>query len=886
MHSGHRRSRPSLAAGLAVLLFVAGGVSIGVAGAVPSTDPSVPQEPFLCTTEFNMLGQPIVDNQDMEGTPVYPEDAGGNPDRTQEPIGWSKNCQADTVVEYGYRDTSGAVKSLPIGTTTLPADIAMIPVSELRGTDQMDLGGVTEIPFIYRYERGTLPQNRFVYSIAMLAPFSEVSDPASGASTDLWNGRLLFFFGGGVAIGHSQGGLSGTDSQSYEALRLGHAVVYSSGTRMNVHYNLMLAARTAVELKGLFVEEYGDPVYTVGIGASGGSIQQFHLAQNDPDVLDALIPMYSYPDMTTQTIHVGDCEMLEYYMDVTDGSNPRWADWDDRQIIQGMHTIEGFTSSWQARAGNSGSSECIEGWRGLTPLVLNPTFPAPDKLGDVIGPFVDEITDKAIAKLMDPNAPAVYPDDFPDLGRVLRTYEDPSQWVEWTHWEDTAEVYGVGDDGFARVPWDNVGVQYGLRAVAQGQITPAEFLKLNAEIGSWTDTADMVPEDCDMIGALAGSDFALLGSIVGLCSGNDADWYSSGNMRLGLDANGVAPRHEGDIVAMQNAYSSGLVFSGNTARDIPILETRPYLEDELNMHNSQQSFVIRDRIRAAQGDDANHVIWFQDARPSMSDAAESDYVSRMLVTMDDWMANVMANPSSSAADNRPNAAVDSCFATDGSLIAAGNGVWDGAEQMILTGAGAWKGTAPDTVTDPDTGSEITLGECTKVFPLYSTSRVVAGGPLAENIYKCQLKPVARAIADGDYGDWEPSASEVTRLEEIFADGVCDYSVMGVGMPGWVPPEPDPEPVPPVIPPVVDIEPVAPPGDEVPAPVEPTDTGTVVDLGGTSAPLPAAQGPSRALRSGELPRTGSRSGDLVALGVALIVAGAGVELARRRRLRSV
>ena len=26
--------------------------------------------------------------------------------------------------------------------------------------------------------------------------------------------------------------------------------------------------------------------------------------------------------MVTQTIHVGDCELLEYYMDVTDAANP------------------------------------------------------------------------------------------------------------------------------------------------------------------------------------------------------------------------------------------------------------------------------------------------------------------------------------------------------------------------------------------------------------------------------------------------------------------------------------------------------------------------------------------------------------------------------------
>src|SRR5665809_28266 len=95
----------------------------------------------------------------------------------------------------------------------------------------------------------------------------------------------------------------------------------------------MLGGQTAVEAKGLFVAEHGEPQYTVGIGGSGGGIQQYVYAQNHPELLDALIPQYSYPDMSTQTIHVGDCELLEHYMDVVDADNPRWDDWDQRKLL-------------------------------------------------------------------------------------------------------------------------------------------------------------------------------------------------------------------------------------------------------------------------------------------------------------------------------------------------------------------------------------------------------------------------------------------------------------------------------------------------------------------------------------------------------------------------
>ena len=36
--------------------------------------------------------------------------------------------------------------------------------------------------------------------------------------------------------------------------------------------------------------------------------------------------------MVTQTIHVGDCELLEYYMDVTDAANPKWQNWENRTL--------------------------------------------------------------------------------------------------------------------------------------------------------------------------------------------------------------------------------------------------------------------------------------------------------------------------------------------------------------------------------------------------------------------------------------------------------------------------------------------------------------------------------------------------------------------------
>jgi uncharacterized tannase-like protein DUF6351 len=220
--------------------------------------------------------------------------------------GWSRDCSARTVVDFLYRTTGGAWRALPAKAAPRPADMATTTTLDGKTAD-----------FVVRRERGTI--NRFLYSSTMLAPAGAAAD-----DTSLWNRRLVYAFDGGVAIGHSHGTLGGS-SVDPDLLALGYAIVHSSGTRTSVHYNLQLGGETALMTKERFVERYGVPRYTVGVGGSGGAIQQYVYGRNHPGLLDAGIPVQSYPDMTTQTIHVGDCELLEYYMDVTDAANPKCA---------------------------------------------------------------------------------------------------------------------------------------------------------------------------------------------------------------------------------------------------------------------------------------------------------------------------------------------------------------------------------------------------------------------------------------------------------------------------------------------------------------------------------------------------------------------------------
>ena len=95
-----------------------------------------------------------------------------------------------------------------------------------------------------------------------------------------------------------------------------------------------------------------------------------------------------------------------------------------------------------------GSSECIPAWRGLTPLAMNPLYgQAPNQ------------------------------QNYEPLSDIAA--------IRWTHYDDLRNIYGVDASGAARVTWDNVGVQYGLRSLKEGKITPAEFLHLNWNVGGW-----------------------------------------------------------------------------------------------------------------------------------------------------------------------------------------------------------------------------------------------------------------------------------------------------------------------------------------------------------------------------------------------------------------
>ena len=644
-------------------------IQLGEVGPSTSLYSGANQYPFYCMTLNSDLGQPVVDNQLGYGVPVYESIK-----NKEVIIGYSKDCGVKAKLSY----------------YTLAADGSFNKVEEASKVNTP----------LFRVEQGSI--NRFIYTLIMPISADEIGDRFAKSQ---WNKRLIYQFNGGSGIGYRQGRQlpARVMERQKDQLLAGYAVISSSGNRTSYTYNMLLAEDTARRVKKQFISLYGEPLYTVGIGGSGGGLAQYLIGQNSTGILDGLIPLYSYPDMITQTTYALDCDLLNNYFTFRADNRADWNDWNRRRLIEGMNAINDFPQRAgflqpvnQLMAGfvpslPKGNSECINGYFGLSSFINNP------KQG-----FIRDFFHPKVVKQ-----------------------------VNWSYWQDMADIFGRDQQGFGLSTWDNVGVQYGLNALKNEEISIDEFLDINAKIGSWKPQAKMEKEK---IATPFGRKLPL--------------WLSLwGNQNISETEQGVAARHQGSLAAMEAAYRSGQVFIGDVT--LPIIDVRHYLEDDLDMHHISASFYSRLRIQRQNGHADNHVIWIshKDHNP----------VNSAFDVMDDWLLTAKSYSDGGVLKAKPLQLQDACFSETGEIIAQGAHVWDGD----------W--------------NQKQQGSCQKVFPMYSTSRIESGGNWAGDMFKCPLMPVEKAIEKGIYGDIN-MVPVVAELNRIFPNGVCDYSFVDLGRP--------------------------------------------------------------------------------------------------------
>jgi hypothetical protein len=269
-----------------------------------------------------------------------------------------------------------------------------------------------------------------------------------------------------------------------------------------------------------------------------------------------------------------------------------------------------------------------------------------------------------------------------------------------TIWDTNAATFGRDPaTGYARTALDGVGVQYGLQALNEGKISKQEFLDLNRKIG-------------------------------------------------GYDRDGVprAERSVADLEAVRLAYAAGRINSGaGSLGSIPILHYRSYNDGLGDIHDRLRDFVIRERVRKANGNSDNEAFWVY---PNGNRPLAAKVTGEAIDTMSQWLDTLHKDNSSASAHDRvvhakPAKAIDGCWAADGTRI-----------------------DEPNTFNGP--------GKCNEMYPVHKNPRLVAGAPLSDDINKCQLRPLSAPDYKVSFTD-----PEMAQLRGIFPGGVCDYSKPGV-----------------------------------------------------------------------------------------------------------
>jgi hypothetical protein len=544
-------------------------------------------------------------------------------------------CVAPTRYDWFYRTTAGQFA---------PYDPAN-PPTNLAQTTTID--GET-VDYIVRVESGTI--NQSIYRIAIIDdPANPTGGPWSAGGTspgDGWNGKLVWPFGGGCGPGFRSGNNTVTSALQNTPLSLGFAVAFGTRNTLGTGCNDIVSAETVAMIKERFIEQYGLPRFTIGTGGSGGAMQQRLIVQNYPGLLDAITPGISYADLVSILPDVVDCGLLNRYFDANAATWP----------TAKRAAVDGYAVN------AAGTNTTCRSWNGFATIWSTPSTG--------FNPVVP------VALRYDP-------------------VTNPTG-ARGTFWDGIVNAFGKDPStGFARNAYDNVGIQYGLNALNEGEITVDEFLDLNENVGG-----------------------------------------------LDIDGNPVPERSVGDPIAIRNTYRTGRLVTGEN-QIVPTIDTRGYTDLIIDIHTRVRTFAMMERMQRVNGTTANQVNWLT----ALGGSAGVNTAELALHAHNEWLENILADTSDNPHEdkvikNKPAWVTDTCWESDGTPH---------EEQFTL---------APDAV-------------CNSLFPVFSTVRIEAGGPLAGDVMKCRTKEV-------DFDDYGVafSPAQQARMNAIFPQGVCDFSVLG------------------------------------------------------------------------------------------------------------
>lgn len=440
--------------------------------------------------------------------------------------------------------------------------------------------GVT-LPFIVRRENGFQDRDRYTYLVLFDLEAEEPWTPWNPQPQ--WNGKMFLPHGSNCGMSYvpqepeltdATGGIPGGPEHSYvTALGRGWAVMSTALNDNGHNCDVVLQAESMVMAKERFVEQYGAIRYAVGTGCSGGAIAQITMANAYPGIYQGLLTTCTYPDSISPAVQAADYNLMRIYFE-----NPsKWGDgvaWSPHQF--GL--VEGHLTHVNAVA-------------------------------------MDELLFKSAVDTdactgLDPSL-AYHPQNNPTGIRCGAV-----EWYKHIWGTRTIEVPAAGGDtvsiDVSNIPTGNRGIQYGLQALQQGQITPAQFVDLNVKIG--------------------GLDY-------------DFQW--------------IPERSATTEPVVTSAMRSGAVTVGNNLDSVAIINFLG--PDPGAAHDSVHAWWVRWRLDREHGHHDNHVMWGGPAALF----GDPFYFEQGLLAMDRWLAAVEADRSDDTlarkiVANRPEDVHDQC----------------------------------------------------------------------------------------------------------------------------------------------------------------------------------------------------------------------------------
>ena len=463
------------------------------------------------------------------------------------------NCSFPTRIDYVYLPAGGTDFKPMADTARLPADVAT--TTTLTGA---------KVPFVVRVETGAM--NRGVYQNVILHDPTRDPAPTPFSPPSAWNRRLIAVHGTGCPGGwYRAGGVMGVNPLNVTRLGEGYALFTNSLNHPSNSCNPFLAGETTMMGKEHFIETFGTPFFTVSTGVSGGAYTSLQVADAFPGLFDGVLVTSTFPDALSIAIAGLDAHLLTHYF-----AGPDSASLTDAQKV------------------------AVSGYSGMKAFV--------DAANQA------QRTDPVSGRADVPGyKSAVWHDAVPAEMRYDPT-SNPNG-ARPTIFDVARNIYGVDPKtGAARRTFDNVGVQYGLKALNDGVIEPQQFLDLNERVGG-----------------------------------------------VDHDANYVAARAVGDVGALRRTYQAGVTLGGGGGlASIPVVDAGPY-NDADRYHYQWFHFAVRERMKKQNGRADNHLMW-RGIVPA----------ERSWAVVERWVTAVKSDQSGASGydkvvRNKPADAVDGCW---------------------------------------------------------------------------------------------------------------------------------------------------------------------------------------------------------------------------------